>query len=259
MAAPDDPHAACETSLDMLGIASGEDRTTAAAYLVGFAIEYLCISIGHISRPRGRELRDALASIAKSARQIEADLIVLRYGRQTANEDGGGGEEQRRALFPLVVGIFQNAIGMQPHEWRGGFEDPLAGMFSRISSETGKIAAWYDEDRIADPTRIQHPGLTRLILRLANIYEDWTGRHPTAPHPGDRPDYQSPFVRFVHAFAPMAGIESGPPAKTIARALVVYSRLPQNLDTIRRTDPDPDPCHSSSDNLEQTGNHDHEN
>lgn len=249
MSAPDAPPAACEATLDMLGITGAENRATVAAHLVGIAIEYLCISIAHISRPRGRELRDALVSISKSARQIEADLVVLRYGRQTADdtEADDEGEEQRRALFPLAVGVWQRAFGTVAHDWRGGFEDPLAGIFDRISTETGKLAAWYEEDRIAVPTRSQHPGVVRLIVRLADLHEGWTGRRPSASRAGDRAAYQSPFIRLVHAFGPMAGISEPLPVKTIAKALEVYPRLREKIDVISGTDGERDLCQSSSD------------
>jgi hypothetical protein len=88
------------------------------------------------------------------------------------------------------------------------------------------------------------------------MYEEWTGRRPTAAQNSEQPEYRTPFVRFVHAFAPLAGVASDLAPKSIRAAL--SSRLPQKKCAIGPNDGASDPCHPSSDNVGQTGSHDHE-
>ena len=217
--------AACDAALDLLGVTDSDDRARVSTFLQACAVKYQFASLGDISRPRGSELKEALASIAKAAKQIDGSLIVLRRARQTAMPDGGLGEEHREALFPLVVDAIQRSMGLPRSHWRGGFEDPFFGAFGRIAEEVGRLSAWFDEDYVKEPTRSQHPGLTVLVLELAHVFEEWTGKRPTAAQPSGRKSYRAPFVRFVHAFGPMAGVAKQLPAKTIAKALRLYPRI----------------------------------
>lgn len=250
--------AAGNLAIDVLGNIAPADRERIHAFLLAYALQYRIVRLGEVARPGGREIIDALNIIAKAAGQIDRAMTVLRRARQTANEGCGDAEDCRWALFPFVVDAFQRAMRVQQTDWVGGYEDPLTGAFGSIADEITGLANRFDVADVRDATRTQHPGLTELIGLLAGLYSEWTGKAASAQQPGDRPDYRSPFVRFVHAFAPLAGIDPELSAKTIARALALYSRLPRNFEEIRRTDGDPIPCHSSSDSHEQTRNHDHE-
>ncbi|BAI95827.1 hypothetical protein Sj15T_01660 [Sphingobium sp. TA15] len=243
MAAPDYPHniacfaldaitgilpfseTECAPALDAIGVADPADRARLSAFLIGYALEYRFVSLGEVSRPRGREIIDALGNVAKAAQQIDDALLVLRRARQTAFEGGGAREDYRQALFPMMVESVQAAFRLPRTEWKGGFEDPLTGGFAQIADAAADLADRFTVEDVRAPTRQQHPGLTLLILRLAGMYEEWTGRRPTAAQNSEQPEYRTPFVRFVHAFAPLAGVASDLAPKSIRAAL--SSRLPQ--------------------------------
>jgi hypothetical protein len=244
--------------IDMLGVTGVGDRESIHALLLAYALQYRFIRLGEVARPGGREIIDALNLLAHAAGQIDGALTVLRCARQTANQGCGDAEDIRWALFPLVTDAFQRAMRIEQSEWHGGLEDPLAGGFGDAAVEIRALTTRFEVADVREPTRSQHPAMTELIGSLGALYRDRTGRPASAQQPGDRPDYCSPFVRFVRTFAPLAGVESDLPTKTIARALSLYARLPRNSGVIRRTDDGRDPCHLSVDQHETARDDDHE-
>lgn len=208
------------SAIDALGVDIPEKRHQVAAYIDMFIVEYRGITLGDMARPGGPEIVNALASIAKAARQIDDALAVLQVARQTSVPGGGQAEDLRYALFPLAVESVRHAMGLPAYEWRGGFEDPLAGAFGRVARDLEDLSARFTKSDVRAPTRGQHPAFVRLIVNLAKLYEGWHGKAASAPYSGDNgPNYVGPFVRFVHAVAPLAAIEPLPSARVIDRAL----------------------------------------
>lgn len=250
--------AACDPALDLLGITNPAERRRAALFLSLYAIEYRHIDLIEVSRPTAREISAALKSIESGARQMDGALTLLRRAKQTARDGDAEGEEQRQALFPLVVSMIQEPLHLSQREWRGGYEDPLTGAFGKIANKVAKIGEWYDEDHIGDASRSQHPAVTKLIGRLASVYEEWTGKVPTAAQTGNDPGYRTPFVRFVQHVCHAAGIGDGFPSKTIGKALRSYARLHPKISAIGRKDGVHDPCHFSMHQPETARDDDHE-
>jgi len=247
-----------DRALDLLGSAGAAHREELHSWLLAFAIEFRLINLGEIARPRGREIVDALSAIVKGAEQIDAGLTVLRRARQTAIQGRGDADDYRLALFPLTVSAIQRSFQLNEAEWLGGFEDPLTGAFGQMAGEVKEIASRFSVDDVAGPARVVHPALVQAVGQLGELYEQETGKKPSASRTGDRPDYQVPFERFVQAVTSILGIDPPPTAAVIGRALKLYHVSSSNLVEKRGTDRPADPCHLSVHQHETARDDDHE-
>jgi hypothetical protein len=225
-----DVFTACETCLDILGVSDPDRRAHLRGYFEAFAQEYWGVNLAGVQRPQARQIVKAMAEMVKSARRMDGALNVLLAARQTAGSDCDDVENCRRVAFPLMAETVMAAVGRPVVDdegepivnWDGGYENPLAGVFSRMASQLETVAAKFVIADFDGADTRRHPALVKLICKLANIYEVETGRKPVAPRTGDRPEYHSPFERFVRAYAPIAGIERQLTAKLITGALQLY-------------------------------------
>lgn len=215
--------ATADEAVDHLGT-DPADRERLHAWLYGIAIDYRTLTLGDLDRPRSAEIFDALQTIADCSRQMHTAMATLAIARMTAPADFSANEDCRRAIYPLVADRVLRHTDQQACEWKdSGFEEPLFGLFGRLSREFSPLADKFAVDDFRESTRPDHPALVKVIGQLGNMWHQETGRPPSAQRAGGRPDYVPPFVRFVRAFAPVAGID---PKITVARIARLLSLVP---------------------------------
>ena len=221
---------------DELGVTDPARRHVIIVRLAAIAANYRHVGMGNASRPRAAEVKVALDVAAAGARQLEGAMATLLRARLTAIDDISDEDNCRRVAFAAATEAIMMTMGLGRPEWLGGVENPLAGRMDSLATALEKLAGQFSSGDFRESTRPTHPAAATLIYHLAEIYSVETGKAASAHVSGNRPEYVPPFVRFVRAFAPVVGLDPEISAKSIARLLVVYPRLDENLDRIGGND-----------------------
>lgn len=242
--------AAGEKALDLLPGLCPSERPRLHAWFAAISWRFRAEQLGNAARPRAVEIVDAIRSAAAAARQMDAALSVLQRARLTAREGASASENCRRFALPSVVDAVQAGFRLERAEWHGGYEDPLSGAFDRIASAIEDLGSRFTREDFREPTRPDHPGLVDLIVGLAEIWREMTGKRASAHKASGTVEYVPPFVRFVRAYAPIADVPPDLSAKTVARILSHSPRLRKKFDAIRGNDIAPGSCQSSGQQIE---------
>ena len=215
-----------DEAINLLGVDDPAEREELHTQLYAFAVGFRNVAMGKIKRPRSGEIVDALRVIPEYCNKLHGAMATLLVARMTAPEGCGPNEQLRREIYPLVADTVLRFTDQQAFEWKGGFEDPLFGLFGRLARDFAPLSDLFTSDDFRETTRPDHPALVKLIGQLGDLWLRETGRVPRAHGAGGRPDYVPPFVRFVRTFAPVAGLSANMPTKKIGRLLSLSPARP---------------------------------